>query len=82
MLSSYESPLYSGRLTTWNCVEKATHVQFSKYIWNPAVAPVNIDFVEAGNDWPSADHPGEDSLYVWGPSVPEDFIVNYELASR
>ena len=26
-----------------------------------------------------ADHPGEDSLYVWGPALPEDFIVNHEL---
>ena len=29
MVSSYDSPLYNDHLTTWNRVEKATHVQFS-----------------------------------------------------
>lgn len=39
----------------------------------------DIDFVAAGTDWHAADHPGEDSLYVWGPAVPEDFVINTEL---
>ena len=39
-----------------------------------------IDFVPADVDWPAADHPPEDSFYVWGPPVPEDFIVNREAA--
>jgi catechol 2,3-dioxygenase-like lactoylglutathione lyase family enzyme len=38
----------------------------------------DIDFVPADLDWPAADHPPEDSLYVWGPSVPEDFVTNFE----
>jgi len=38
----------------------------------------DIDFVPAGLDWPAADHAPEDSLYVWGPAVPEDFVTNYE----
>ena len=29
MISSYDSPLYNDQLTTWNRVEKATHVQLS-----------------------------------------------------
>jgi catechol 2,3-dioxygenase-like lactoylglutathione lyase family enzyme len=37
-----------------------------------------IDFVPADVDWPAADHPPEDSFYVWGPPVPDDFIVNRE----
>lgn len=37
-----------------------------------------IDFVPADLDWPAADHPPADSLYVWGPPVPEDFITNHE----
>jgi len=39
-----------------------------------------IDFVPADVDWPAADHPPEDSFYVWGPAVPDDFIVNREAA--
>ena len=38
----------------------------------------DIDFVPADLDWPTADHPPADSLYVWGPAVPEDFITNHE----
>lgn len=38
----------------------------------------DIDFVPAGSNWPAADHPPEDALYVWGPSVPADFITNLE----
>ena len=39
-----------------------------------------IDFVAADVDWPAADHPPEDSFYVWGPPVPDDFTVNREAA--
>ena len=38
----------------------------------------DIDFVPADLDWPAADHPPADSLYVWGPPVPADFITNHE----
>jgi hypothetical protein len=39
-----------------------------------------IDFVPADLDWHAADHPLQDSFYVWGPPPPEDFVVNHELA--
>lgn len=38
----------------------------------------DIDFIPHDLDWPAADHPPEDSLYVWGPSLPEDFVTNHE----
>ncbi|MBN9084660.1 MAG: metapyrocatechase [Rhizobiales bacterium 62-17] len=38
----------------------------------------DIDFVPVDHDWQAGDHPPEDSLYVWGPNLPEDFIHNYE----
>ena len=38
----------------------------------------DIDFVPADVEWPAADHPAEDSFYIWGPSVPDDFVVNRE----
>ena len=42
----------------------------------------DIDFVPADLDWPAADHAPEDSFYVWGPPVPEEFTVNHEAADR
>ncbi|MBK0062455.1 MULTISPECIES: VOC family protein [unclassified Acinetobacter] len=38
----------------------------------------DIDFVAHDHDWPAADHPVEDSMFVWGPNPPKDFIINYE----
>ena len=38
----------------------------------------DIDFIPADCDWPSANHPPEDSLYLWGPDLPEYFIQNTE----
>jgi catechol 2,3-dioxygenase-like lactoylglutathione lyase family enzyme len=39
----------------------------------------DIDFVGADTNWPAQDYPPENSLYLWGPSVPDDFIVNREV---
>lgn len=39
-----------------------------------------IDHVPAGFDWPAGDHAPEDSLYVWGPPVPAEFVTNHEVA--
>lgn len=36
----------------------------------------DIDYVPAGAQWPAGDFKPEDSLYLWGPDVPEDFIAN------
>ena len=36
----------------------------------------DIDYVPADLDWASGNHPPEDSLYLWGPPVPDDFIHN------
>ena len=41
----------------------------------------DIDFVPADLDWQAGDHPAEDSFYVWGPPVPEDFVTNYEVSA-
>ena len=38
----------------------------------------DIDFIPADLDWPAADHPPEDSFYVWGPNPPADFVTNFE----
>ena len=38
----------------------------------------DIDHIPADLDWPAADHPPEDSFYVWGPQPPADFVTNFE----
>lgn len=39
---------------------------------------VEIDYVPAGTTWASGDYRPEESLYLWGPVLPEDFIDNTE----
>ncbi len=38
----------------------------------------DIDYVSADYDWQAGDHDKEDAFYIWGPTPPEDFTVNYE----
>ncbi len=39
----------------------------------------DIDYIPADVDWEAADHDASDAFYVWGPTPPPDFGVNYEL---
>ncbi|CAE6822177.1 VOC family protein [Paraburkholderia domus] len=41
----------------------------------------DIDFVSPGSEWPCGNHPPEDSLYLWGPDVPDYFFENTEQES-
>ena len=38
----------------------------------------DIDFVPAQPDWVSGSYAPEDSFYLWGPAVPEWFVINTE----
>ena len=40
----------------------------------------DLDFIPEGCAWVPRDFPEEDSLYVWGPPVPPEFVENAELA--
>lgn len=75
--------IQAGYAQGWGVGRHVLGSNYFRYVRDPwgsyAEYSYDIDFVEAGNDWPSADHPGEDSLYVWGPAPPDDFIVNHEL---
>jgi catechol 2,3-dioxygenase-like lactoylglutathione lyase family enzyme len=38
----------------------------------------DIDFVPGDGTWVAGDYPPEDSFYLWGPAVPDWFILNTE----
>lgn len=42
-------------------------------------ASAHIDFIEKDAQWTVANFADEDSLYLWGPDMPEEFPVNGEL---
>ena len=67
----------------WGLGRHVLGSNYFRYVRDPwgsyAEYSFDIDHVAAGATWPAADHPADDSLYVWGPSLPDDFITNYEL---
>jgi catechol 2,3-dioxygenase-like lactoylglutathione lyase family enzyme len=42
----------------------------------------DIDFVSPQIDWKSGDFAPEDSFYLWGPAVPEWFVINTEQVAK
>ncbi|MBI1775587.1 MAG: VOC family protein [Proteobacteria bacterium] len=42
----------------------------------------DIDFIGAESEWPHADHPPNDSFYLWGPDPPGNFITNHEAGEK
>ncbi len=66
----------------WGVGRHVLGSNYFRYVRDPwgsyAEYSFDIDYVEAEAQWPAADHPAEDSLYVWGPALPEDFITNHE----
>jgi catechol 2,3-dioxygenase len=41
----------------------------------------NIDYVPVDYDWVTGRPAPENSLFLWGPAPPTDFVVNYETRS-
>jgi len=72
----------AGYARGWGVGRHVLGSNYFRYVQDPwgsyAEYSYDIDFVAAGNEWPAADHPPEDALYVWGPDVPDDFVVNHE----
>ena len=42
-------------------------------------ASAHIDYIEKDAEWTVANFADEDSLYLWGPDLPEEFAINTEL---
>jgi len=40
----------------------------------------DIDFIPHDTEWEAGDHPPEDSMFLWGPNPPPEFIQNFEPA--
>jgi catechol 2,3-dioxygenase-like lactoylglutathione lyase family enzyme len=75
-----------GHAHGWGVGRHVLGSNYFRYIRDPwgsfAEYSYDIDFIPATIDWQAKDHPPEDSFYVWGPPVPDDFIINHETARR
>lgn len=72
----------AGYADGWGVGRHVLGSNYFRYVRDPwgsyAEYSYDIDFIAEGQQWPSADYPPEDSLYVWGPALPPDFITNHE----
>ena len=70
----------------WGVGRHVIGSNYFRYVRDPwgsfAEYSYDIDFIPVDVEWPAADYALEDSFYVWGPPVPDDFIINHESASR
>ena len=74
--------LDKGFAKGWGLGRHVLGSNFFHYVQDPwgsfCEYSADIDYVPVDQNWPSGDHPGEDSFYAWGPNVPQDFVHNYE----
>jgi catechol 2,3-dioxygenase-like lactoylglutathione lyase family enzyme len=72
-----------GHVRGWGIGRHVIGSNYFYYVQDPwgsfAEYSYDIDFIAADVDWPAADHPPEDSFYVWGPPPPDYFIQNHEV---
>jgi catechol 2,3-dioxygenase len=76
----------AGHTRGWGLGRHVLGSNYFHYVQDPwgsfAEYSFDIDYVPVDLDW-EAGHPApENSLYLWGPPPPEDFVTNYEAATR
>ncbi len=76
--------LDKGYRNGWGFGRHVIGSNFFHYIRDPWGSLVeyfcDIDYIPDGPEWQPTNYSREDSLYVWGPGVPDDFGRNFEAA--
>lgn len=72
----------AGYKRGWGLGRHVLGSNYFNYIRDPwgsyAEYSFDIDYIPVQQGWPAAYPKPENSLYLWGPDFPEDFITNYE----
>lgn len=72
----------AGYKQGWGTGRHVLGSNYFHYVQDPwgsfAEYSADIDYVTAGAPWTAGEYPPEDSMYLWGPDVPEYFIFNTE----
>jgi len=81
--SGMEQMLAAGYKQGWGVGRHVLGSNYFYYVRDPwgsfCEYSFDIDYIPKGFSWPTANHPPEDSLYMWGPPVPADFVTNHEV---
>jgi catechol 2,3-dioxygenase-like lactoylglutathione lyase family enzyme len=72
-----------GYADGWGTGRHVLGSNYFHYVRDPwgsfAEYSAEMDFVPAGMTWPAGDFAPEDSLHLWGPDPPDDFVRNSEV---
>jgi catechol 2,3-dioxygenase len=76
----------AGHVAGWGLGRHVLGSNYFHYVRDPwgsySEYSFDIDYVPADLDWPSVQAPPENSLSLWGPPPPDDFVANPEAAGR
>lgn len=72
----------AGYAEGWGTAQHVLGSNYFHYVRDPwgsfAEYSADIDYIPAGTPWASQEFEPEDSLYLWGPDMPEYFVQNTE----
>ena len=78
----YAQMARAGFTRGWGVGRHVLGANYFHYVRDPwgsySEYSADIDFIPADCEWPAGDHAPEDSMFLWGPMPPEDFITNFE----
>ena len=79
-----ERMIQAGYANGWGLGRHVLGSNYFRYVRDPwgsyAEYSFDIDFVPPSVDWEVWTPAPENSFYIWGPKVPDDFVTNYETA--
>jgi catechol 2,3-dioxygenase-like lactoylglutathione lyase family enzyme len=71
-----------GFVKGWGLGRHVLGSNFFHYVRDPwgsySEYSADIDYIPVTHDWQAGDYPPEDSIYLWGPEMPKDFVTNFE----
>ena len=71
-----------GYVAGWGLLRHVLGSNYSHYVRDPWGSyfeyTCDIDYIPANIDWKTGHYAPEDSIYLWGPPLPDDFVVNHE----
>ncbi|MEQ1886854.1 MAG: VOC family protein [Bryobacteraceae bacterium] len=73
----------SGYNAGWGLLRHVLGSNYSHYVRDPWGSyfeyTTDIDYIPVDCNWKAGHYKPEDSIYLWGPALPPDFIVNQEV---
>jgi catechol 2,3-dioxygenase len=72
----------NGHSAGWGLGRHVLGSNYFHYVRDPwgsySEYSAGMDYIPRGARWRSTDSPPEDSMFLWGPAPPQDFITNFE----